>query len=63
MEQLHAAEGPESLGRISKTVCEQSTLTAHESDAELLETGVESLSLLNEDPDWKLFQVASAKQC
>ena len=49
-EQLYAAEGPESFGWIGKTVSEQSTLIAHESDAELLDTGVESLSLLKEDP-------------
>ena len=50
MKQLHAAEGPESFGWIAKVLSEQSTLTAHGSDAELLDTGVESLSLLNEDP-------------
>ena len=50
MEQLHAAEGPESFGWIAKTVLEQSTLTVHESDAELLDTGVDSLSVLSEDP-------------
>ena len=50
MEQLHAAEGPESFGWIAKTESEQSTLTAHESDEELLDTGAGSLSLLNEDP-------------
>ena len=53
MEQLYAAEGPESFGWIAKTVSEQPTLTAHESDAELLDTSVESLSLLNEDPRLK----------
>ncbi|KAL9953121.1 hypothetical protein ACROYT_G040483 [Oculina patagonica] len=53
MEQLHAAEGPESFGWITKTVPDHSTPSAgegNESDAELLNTGVVSLDLLDDDP-------------